>query len=202
MDNVDVNDVATYVETLKMHFRDGNISDPQVRKAVLDLPSEAHIRRQVSHHEAQVLFETVRWAWKELTGNDLNDQFAMEPGAESLMGNYWMMKNGVLLHGVNHFVIIKRNLSLFSSMLQIDPFVLHQRIAGPADELIKLIIDNGGLRIFVTEDKRAYFQMNDQVYKNWGRSKVKGMDYPTRIVKLIDGKTDFKGWSSGIAIKL
>ena len=202
MDNVSVNDIATYVESLKIVLRDGEITDPTVRQIVTDMPSEAHVRRHISNHEAQILFESVRWAWKEITGKDLETNFDFEAAPETLEGNYWMMKNGMMLHGVNHYVMIKRNLSLFASLLQIDPFVIHQRLAGNPNDLIKLVIDNGGLRMFITKDGRAYFQMNDQVYKNWGRSKVKGLDFPTRIVKLIDGKTNYCGWKSGITIKL
>lgn len=202
MTDVDVVDVATYVESLKMILKEDGIKDPKVKRIVADLPSPNHVKRHMSHHEATVLFQSVRWAWKEITGTDLEEEAGFEAAPETLLGNYWMMKNGMLLHGVNHYVIIKRNISLFASLLDIDPFVIHQKLAAPPQELIKLIIDNGGLRIFVTTDKRSYFQMNDQVYKNWGRAKVKGLDFGYKLVKLIDASTDYTGWKSGISIKL
>jgi len=125
------------------------------------LPSPNHIKRYLSNEEARVLFESIRWIWKETSGKDISETFNFEPAPESLLGNYWMLRNGLIFHGINHYGIIKRNMTLFSNVLKLEPFVLHQKLAGIPQDLIKYVIDNGGMRIFVTADKRAYFQMND-----------------------------------------
>ena len=202
MENVNALEVASYVEALNVSLLNGDIDNLEVIGVIHSLPTPHHIRRHLSDEEAKVIFESVRWAWKETSGKDISETLNFEPAAESLLGNYWMLKNGVILHGINHYGIIKRNLSLFSGLLGIDAFVLHQKLAGVPDDLIKLIIDSGGMRILATPDKRAYFQMNDSVYRNWGRAKVKGLDFSPKIVKVIDPSTRYNGWNSGITLKL
>ena len=49
---------------------------------------------------------------------------------------------------------------------------------------------------------KSYFQMNDQIYGEWGRNKVKKLDFKNKIVKLIDKKINYDGWKSGITIIL
>jgi hypothetical protein len=202
MEDVNALEVASYIEALNIALRDGEIKEAEVVGVLHSLPSPEHVRRHLSDEEARVLFESVRWAWQKVSGTDITGTFNVEAAPESLLGNYWMMKNGVILHGVNHYGIIKRNLNMFASLLSIDPFLLHQKLAGTPHDLVKLVIDNGGMRIFVTADKRAYFQMTDRVYTNWGRAKVKGFDFPKRVVKLIDPITRFDGWRSGITLNL
>jgi hypothetical protein len=202
MEDVDADEVASYVEALTISLKDGEIESPEVQGVIQSFPTATHVRRHLSDQEAKILFESVRWAWKEVTGKEITETFNFEPANESLMGNYWMMKNGIILHGVNHYGIIKRNITLFSQLLDLEPFVVHQKLAGPPEELIKYVIDNGGMRIFVTLDKRAYFQMNDRVYSNWGRAKVKGLDFSKKVVKLVDATAKFTGWKSGITIRL
>jgi len=202
MEDVSADEVASYIETLNLSLESGEIKNKEVIGVLRSLPSPEHVQRYLSDEEAKVLFESVRWAWKEVSGKDIVETFNVTPAPETLMGNYWMLKNGVLLHGVNHYGVIKRNLTMFASLLGIDPFLLHQKLSSAPSELIKLIIDNGGVRIYVTTDKRAYFQMNSVVYKKWGRKKIKGLDFQKKVVKIIDPLIKFNGWSSGIALEL
>jgi len=202
MEDITANEVASYIEALNIAFSDGKINEPEVIAVLQSLPSAYHVKRYLSDEEAKIIFESVRWIWKEVSGKDITETFNFQPAKETLLGNYWMLKNGLLLHGINHYGMIKRNLNLVADVLDIDPFLLHQKLAGPPGNLIKLIIDNGGMRMFITEDKRAYFQMNDQVYTNWGRKKVKSLDFKKKVVKLIDPSIQFTGWNSGITIKL
>ena len=202
MNDINANEVASFLEALEVAILDGEVKLEVVKEVIKSLPSPAHIRRHLSDEEAMVVFESVRWAWKEVSGKDITDSFATEKSPETLMGNYWMLKNGIMLHGVNHYTIIKRNLTMFSELLDIDPFVLHKKLAGPPAPLIKLIIDHGGMRMFISKDGRAYFQMNDKVYGKWGRAKVKGFDFKNKTVNLIDALSKFDGWKSGITIRL
>jgi hypothetical protein len=202
MEEVNADEVASYIETLNISLKNGDITNEEVVGVLHSLPSPEHVRRHLSDEEARILFESVRWVWKEVSGKDITETFNVVPATENLIGNYWMLKDGLLLHGVNHYGIIKRNLNLFSDLLGISSFLMHEKLSGKPSELIKLIIDNGGMRIFVTTDRRAYFQMNDLVYTNWGRKKVKGFDFPKKIVKVVDPVTRFSGWNSGITLKL
>ena len=202
MENVTALEVASYVEALNVSLLNGDITELEVVGVLHSLPTPHHIRRHLSDEEAKVIFESVRWIWKETSGKDISETLNFVPAKESLLGNYWMLKNGVMLHGINHYGIIKRNLSMFSELLGIDAFILHQKLAGTPGDLIKLIIDHGAMRMFITADKRAYFQMNDTIYKNWGRAKVKKLDFSPRIVKVIDPSIKYDGWNSGITLKL
>lgn len=195
-------EVASYVEALKIHLEEKAIKDEEVKNVVRNMPSPRVIRKKLSEEEVDILFESVRWAWKKISGQDLIEESKVTHPVETLMGNYWMLKNGVILHGENHFTIVKRNISMFSSLLGIHAFAIHDCIAGPPERLIKLVIDHGGIRMFITKDRRAYFQMNDAVYAKWGRNKVKGLDFKEKVVNLIDKRTKFKDWSSGISIRL
>jgi hypothetical protein len=195
-------DVAAYVESLKIYLKDGEISNVEVADIVKTMPAPAHIKTRMSVDEIKVLFESVRWAWKIITGQDLIDMSTVQKKAETLFGNYWMLNRGILLKGNNHFTIVKQNTNLFQSLLNIHAFALHQKLCGRPNELIKTIIDHGGCRVFITQDKRSYFQMNDKSYAEWGRAKVKNLDFKKKIVKLIDKSIDYDGWKSGITIIL
>lgn len=201
-EKIDIYEVISYVEALKSQLRDNKISDSNVANIVKSLPNSSVIRKTMSDEEVQLVFESARWAWKEISGNDINDMIDILESPESLSGNYWMVSNGVILHGVNHYVIIKRNITLFANLLSINAFLIHQKLSGPPEGLIKLIIDHGGMRIFVDKEKKSYFQINETSYKNWGREKIKKFDFKEKIVKLIDPSCQFTGWKSGITIHL
>lgn len=202
MEQPSIYEIASYVDALKIFLRDSQIQSKAVAKIVEDLPTSSKITRYMSDEEALVVYESVRWAWQEITGKDISESLTIDPSPQELNGNYWILTNGVLLHGVNHYVMIKRNINIFSNLLEINPFLIHQKMAGPPEQLIKLVIDHGGIRFFVAKDRTAYFQMNDKIYTEWGREKVKKLDFKTKIVKLIDSATKFSGWKSGITLKL
>jgi hypothetical protein len=195
-------DLAAYVDSLKISLKDGEIKDDKVKNVVKSMPLPKTILASMSNEECKLIFETVRWAWKQITGKDLRDLAVIDPPPETLIGNYWMLANGMMFHGVNHYTIIKQNLGMFATLLNISPFVFHDKMSGKAEDIIKIVIDYGAVRIFVTKDKRAYFQMNDQVYSKWGRNKVKKLDFDKKTVILIDKNINYNGWKSGIIILL
>jgi hypothetical protein len=163
------------------------------------MPSSNYVKLNMSEWDCYVLYDVIRWVWKEITGNDIvNDNKVSKK--ETLMGNYWMLNNGVLLQGTNHYSIVKQNINIFCSLLGINSMVIHSKLSSTPNDLIKTIIDNGGMRMFITKDKRAYFQLNDTAYTEWGREKIKGLDFDHRIVKLISLETNFTGWDSGITV--
>ena len=87
-------------------------------------------------------------------------------------------------------------------MLKINGFALQEYLGSRPNDLIKFIIDNGGVRMFVNKNKKLYAQMSPETYGKWGRAKVKKYDFKLKAVKVIDLRAPYKGWKSGITIKL
>lgn len=195
-------DIAAYVEALNIYLENDKIQDKTVAALVKRLPYPDSIRSGFSIEECKLIFQSVNYAWKKITGQDLMQEEQIDRAPKGLEGNYWMMTNGVILSGTNHFTIIKRNLDLFATLLNISTFVLHEKLASPPDEIIKTIIDHGGMRIFIKVDKTGYFQLSDDTYSKWGRKKIKGLDLKKKIVKVIDRETPYKGWNCGVTILL
>lgn len=195
-------DIAAYVEALNIYLENDKIKDKQVATLVKRLPYPDSIRSGFSIEECKLIFQSVNYAWKKITGQDLMQEEQIDRSPKGLEGNYWMMTNGVILSGTNHFTIIKRNLDLFATLLNISTFVLHEKLASPPDEIIKTVIDHGGMRIFIKVDKTGYFQLSDETYSKWGRNKIKGLDLKEKIIKVIDRQTPYKGWKSGVTILL
>jgi len=194
--------VASYIEALKLHLQENKIKNDALVSLVKQLPPQNKVRSELSKQEIAILFESVRFAWKEITKQDIVTENKIERAPETLNGNYWMIRKGVLLEGPNHFTIIRKNMDMIASLLNIDPFVLHEKMAGHPDGLIKTVIDNGGIRIFVNKDRKAFFQLTDTTYSAWGRNKIRKYDFKDKIVKVIDKKQPYKGWKSGITVVL
>ncbi len=196
------NILATYVEALKTYLSDATNISEIISEQIKNLPSSGEIKRNYSFQECKLLFETVNYLWKAITKTDIIDESKIEKAPETLMGNYWMLKNGVLLKGANHITIIKQNTSMFCSLLNLNAFTLLQYLSTDPNKLIFYIIRNGGVRIFINKDKNAYFQMSEEIYAKWGRKKVKELDFPIKTVKILGFNHDYSGWDSGITIKL
>jgi len=194
--------LATLVESIQLVKKRSPNLDPQLSGLIDNLPSPRQIKREFSVEECNVLYETVGYLWKELTGQDYISQQSKRPAPETLQGNYWMMNDGLLLHGVNHFSIIKQNSSLFATLLNINPMVMQEYLSAPPNKLIGLVIRAGGIRIFISKEKKFFAQMTSETYGKWGRDKVRKYDFENKIVRIIDTKVPFKSWKSGIPIKL
>lgn len=196
-----VDEISTYAESLKLYLFEGKIKDKEIRNLVENLPDPSTIRKRFSNEEAKILFQTIGYVWKKVTGRNIVKDSKIEKKPETLMGNYWLIQKGILLEGVNHYSIIKNNLELFRILLGIHAFTLHEKMASPPDELIKLVLDHGGVRIFVSKDRRAYFQLTDKTYGKWGSRKIREYDFNNKVVKVIDSNAPYKGWNSGILIR-
>jgi len=194
--------LATYVESLKMYLEDKPDLKEKLSELIKNLPTPSKIKKDFSYEECKILYETVGYLWKKITGNDIIEESHTQEAPETLLGNYWMIENGLLLHGVNHFTIIKQNASILSSLLNVNGFALQQYLVSRPNKLIRFILENGGIRVFINKSKEAYFQMSEDTYAEWGRSKVKGLDFHKKIVKVIDFRVPYKGWKSGVAVKL
>lgn len=197
-----VEDIAAYVESLKLYLERGQIKDPDIANHIKKLPSPRSILKSFSIEEIRVLTETVGYLWKKVANNDIIAESKMKRAPESLEGNYWMITKGVILEGPNHYTIIKKNMDLFIGLLDINAFAMHDRLASNPNDVIKLVLDHGGMRIFVSPDKVVYFQLSDKTYTAWGKNKIRKYDFKKKITKVIDSRQPYKGWKTGIVLIL
>lgn len=194
--------IATYVESLKLYLKDNPNIEEKMTELISKLPVPRQIKKDLSIEECKLVYETVGYLWKKITGQDIIKEVHSQDAPETLTGNYWMIKNGVLLQGVNHFSIIKQNASMFSSLLKLNGFALQQYLVSNPLKLIKYILENGGMRVFIDKNNNAYFQLSEETYGKWGRAKIKSLDFNKKIVKIIDFKAPYNGWKSGVSVIL
>ena len=195
-------DIASYVEALKLYLMEAKVEDKELQKLIKNLPEPSIIRHRLSNAEARVLYHTIGYVWKKLTGNNIIEESQKLSKPDMLVGNYWILQKGILIGGTNHFTIIKQNFELFRTLLGINAFAMHEKVASPPNELIKLVLDHGGVRIFASKTKKIYFQLTDETYGKWANHKLRKYDFPEKIVKVIDKTKPFKGWGSGITLLL
>ena len=169
-------------------------------KLIQKLPSSRQVSKDMSEKECEILYETIEFLWRKITGNKIIPEKKIETAPESLSGNYWLMNNGILLHGINHYDIIKKNAQLISTLLNIGGMALQEYLSGHPDKLIWMIIKNGGARLFITKDKRFYCQISPETFGKWGKKKLKKYDFSKKAIKIIDLNAPFEGWKSGIPI--
>ena len=193
--------LAAYVESLKMYERDNPQFDEEFSRLISTLPSPTKILKDFSIQECIVLFETVNYLWKKVVGKDIISENKLYDKPETLQGSYWMLSNGILLKGLNHYSIIKQNTNMFSTLLKLNGFALQEYLGSNPEEVIRYILENGGVRMFVNVDKEAFFQMSEQTYAEWGRNKVKKFEFKPKTIKVIDFKVPYRGWKSGVAIR-
>jgi len=195
-------DIASYAEALKLYVMEGEIQDKELVRLVSNLPEPNVIRKRLSDQEARILFQTIGYVWKKITKKSIIEDSKVMAKPDTLEGNYWLLAKGILLNGVNHYSIIKQNFELFRTLLGINAFAMHEKLAAQPNELIKLILDHGGLRVFVSKDKRAYFQLTDETYSKWGGKKIRKYAFKKKMVKLLDKTRPYRGWESGIYITI
>jgi hypothetical protein len=194
--------IAVYVESLKLYRQQNPNLDGEFVHLIDNLPTPRKIRQDFSFEEVKILFETVGYLWRKITGNDLGGEVKTKWGELPFLGNYWIIKDGIVLPGLNHYSIVKQNANMFSNLLNINGFALQHYLVGQPNRLIQFIIKNGGVRMLARKDQKAFFQMSECTYAEWGKLKVKKLDFREKVVKIIDFKVPYKGWNSGIPIKL
>ena len=197
----DAETLATYIEAINLCRKDNTLSNESI-KIIDSLPTPRQIRMDFSNQECVILFETIKYIWRKLTGKDIVEENKIQKAKGTLMGNYWMLKNGVLLNGINHYTMIKNNANLFSSLLHINGLVLQQKLAIHPFNAIELVLRHGGIRMFINNDRKMYVQMSEDTYAKWGKSKIQKYDFKDRIVRIVSFKKLFNGWKSGLAVKL
>jgi len=194
--------LSLYVQSLKQYLKDNSNLCEEWKDLIEKMPSARKVRQDLSFQECKILYETLEYLWEKITKEKIISEKEIIRAPESLDGNYWMMNNGILLQGVNSYDIVKRNVNLFCSLLNIGGMTMQEYLSRKPNDLIKFIIKNGGLRLFVTKDKRFYSQCSPEIYGKWARDKIRKLDFKKKIIKLIDLNTEYNGWDSGITIIL
>jgi hypothetical protein len=195
--------LSLIIQTLKEYLRDNknNSKVPEEWKDLISrLPSPRQVKMDFSHQECKVLYETLEYLWKNITKEKIIPDEEIIPAPEKLMGNYWMIANGILLEGINSHDIIRKNANIICSLLNLSMMTLQEYLCNKPNTLIKYILKNGGVRLFITKDGRLYAQMNSEVYGKWGKAKIKKLDLKKKVIKVVDLKVDYKGWQNGVSI--
>jgi len=193
--------LSSYVESL-IAFSNGSDLDPEINKIIKNFPTPRYIQREMLKSECAVLSEMVRYVWKQITGKDLLDESKIIENPDFLLGNYWMFQSGMLLHGINHFTIIKQYQNILPSLININAFTLQEYLSSEPEKLIFYIIKNGGVRMFINKNRRAIFQMSPESYGTWAKERIKKYDFHEKNLKIIDLNKEYDGWNSGITIKI
>jgi len=193
--------LSAYIKVLKLYLLENNVSS-KYEKLIRNLPTPRVVRTEYSWEECKLIFETVNYLWKKILNKDITKEQLIQRSKQKLLGNYWVFRNGVMIQGVNHFTMIKDNSMMISLMLNLNGFTLQYYMSTNPDKLIRYILQNGGARMFVDTNNQAFFQMSESTYAKWGRAKVKKYDFKKKVVKIIDFKTPYDGWKSGIPIIL
>jgi len=193
--------LALYVKVLKMHLKDNKL-DANKTKLINNLPNPKEITESLSWEECKILFETINYLWKRIIHKDILEENSIEKSEQKLLGNYWLLENGILLSGINHTSIILQNTALISTLLNINGFTLQYYLSVQPNKLLKFIIASGGVRMFINKNNKGWFQMTGTTYGSWARNKVKKYDLKKKTVKVIDLKANYDDWKSGISIIL
>ncbi len=194
--------LALYCKTLKMYLKDNPNLDEQYANSIRKLPSPRQIRQDFSFQESKILYVTLEYLWKKITKQEIIPEKVIHKAPETLEGCYWMMANGILLKGLNHYTIVKQNNILFCTLLDIGGMTMQEYLHSPPDQLIRFIIKSGALRLFIDKNKKLYAQCTPQTYGEWAKEKIQKLDFQFKAMKVIDLKIPYEGWESGILIRL
>lgn len=200
--NITAEKIANYIDSLKFFQKKINKIDTKIKKAIEDLPNPEAVRIYFSEEECNIVFDTIKYLWKKITNEDLDKKIKKKNHSNVLEGNYWMFNNGILLKGINHYTIIKKNINMFANTLKISPIKIHEKLASEPNQLIKKMIELGAIRVMADKDANMWFQLSPNTYSTWGRKKIKKMEAKEKYAKIVDLNAQYKGWETGIVIKI
>lgn len=196
-------DLCNYISVIKYISPNSPKLNKNDFKIIENFPSEQKIKGFFSLAELRVLFHSVQYIWNKLTGGNITEELKIKEPEAKTSGCYWVLENGLMLSGDNHVKIIKNYMSLFSSMLNINTFSLIELLSTKnKNKLISLVINHGAVRMYVKSEDKVYIQMTGSTFDKWGREKIENLKYKEKYYKIIDPNSLYKGWESGIYIKL
>ena len=194
--------LALYVGSLKLYLSDNPDIDSGTADLIEKLPAPREIRQNFSKQECKIIYETVEYLWTKITKNPIVSEKEIIKAPESLQGSYWMMSGGILLKNVNHYTCIKQNGLMICSLLGISGMAFQEYLSRKPNDIIALVLKYGGIRLFISKDKKLYAQMSQETYRDWGLTKLRKLDFPTKIVRIIDFKVPYEGWKNGVLVRI
>ena len=198
---VDKEDLIHLINSILLYYNDHKEEmDKELKKSIESLPSEYMVENKASDVEIHMLYKIIRDIWKKITGQELDDVKLPENENDKrlLSGNYWMLPGSILLAGFNHFSIIKKHKGMFCSVLGLNAWIVEKLIVSDPDKLIFYIISNGGIRMNVDKDNSIVICQTNEESFPWVRNKLMKMYHQTKVAKIIDLKTEYQGWKSGV----
>jgi hypothetical protein len=109
----DADALSLYAQTLKTYLHDNPDINEEWKDLINKLPAPRKIKQDLSHEECKILYETLEYLWEKITKNRIIPESEVISAPESLSGNYLMLKNGILLKGINSYDIIKEIVASF-----------------------------------------------------------------------------------------
>ena len=80
-------EMALYVQTLKRYIIDNPNVDEELIELINKVPSPRKIRQDFSFQEIKILYETVEYLWKKITGGAIIPDKEIIKSPETLKGN-------------------------------------------------------------------------------------------------------------------
>ena len=83
--------LGAYVESLKLYKKDNPDLNKDWALHIDKLPSARFLRQEYSNEECKILFETINYLWKNITGHDIIDDNKMFQAPSRFLVIYWIL---------------------------------------------------------------------------------------------------------------
>ena len=196
-------DLAAYADAIRLHqaTNAGNF-DTGILTKISRLPARSYILKQMSPVELSILYENIADLWKTVTGEKLPVQAGegAPRSATDVDGNFWLLPGGVMVNGFNHFAAAVRHKNMLCNLLDINPFIFEEKMHRNPSELIKMVIQHGGIRMNI--DRQASKVVAQTNEESWPTllQKFQKMYQKHKIARVLDPTRPYKGWNSGVPI--
>lgn len=199
-----VADLSAFMESLALHRREQVSSiDSDIANAIDNFPSIYKLA-EMGDAELDLLQETISFCWKRVTGERLPRADDMTKTSNNIFldGPYWLLPGGVMVSGINHYSIAKKNKGLFCSLLNLNPLVFEQWLHADPNKVVERLILNGAVRTVVDRENNKVFCQTTEESWPWVREKLSKMYHKIKIAKILDPTKPFKGWESGVPVRI
>jgi len=200
----DAEQIAACADALALYRSDHHQAmDKDLAKMIGNLPSRYRILREQDPVSLGILFDTIAYIWRKVTGKDVRD-LVEAPASKSseLDGCYWLLPGGLMIGGLNHFAAAKRHRGVICALLGIDRFDFERCMARKPDEVIGLIVSKGGVRVLVKRSDSSVFMQATESSWPVAKRKISKLPHKVRTVKIVDLSVPYAGWSSGIPVSV
>ena len=198
----DAETLAAYIDSIKLMAEGSSVdTDRSVKRLVSNLPSRHQVLKAMDDTDKTILYDSVRYVWKKLTGQEIPERAPTDTEKDNVMdGCYWLLPGGVEVHGLNHYSAAKNHRGLVCALLDINPLVFEYKMNQNPAELIALVAYTGGIRMMVKRNSNSVFMQTTESSWPWARDKIKKMYHANKVVKVLDLSKPYLGWESGVPI--